>query len=78
LGRCLRAFTFNTDKASENKTFVGGEEHLKRKGIEVVVLDDAECKSLMDEFILKNPAEWCVSHTFFLANISRNEDIGEP
>lgn len=44
----------------ENDTFVGGEEHLERKGIEVVVLNDPRCKPLMDEFIQKNPGVWYV------------------
>ena len=42
----------------ENDTFVGGEEHLKRKGIEVVVLENEECKKLMRNFISRNPREW--------------------
>jgi len=49
----------------ENKTFMGGEKYLKERGVEVVVLDSAECKQLMDQFIASNPTEW-------------NEDIGEP
>ena len=44
--------------SSENKTFLGGEEYLKQRGIEVVVLDNSECKELMDKFIAKYPAEW--------------------
>jgi creatinine deaminase len=43
---------------SENKTFVGGEEYLKQRGIEVVVFENAECKELMAKFIEKNPSEW--------------------
>ena len=31
----------------ENKSFVGGEEYLKQRGIEVVVFDNEECKALM-------------------------------
>ena len=34
------------------------------RGVEVVVLDDPECKRLMDEFIARYPDVW-------------NEDIGE-
>lgn len=48
----------------ENKTFVGGEEYLKSKGIEVVVLQDEECQALMQKFIKEKPGDW-------------NEDIGE-
>lgn len=42
----------------ENKTFVGGEEHLKRKGIEVIVLEDDKCKGLMRKFIAEKPEIW--------------------
>ncbi|EMC95116.1 hypothetical protein BAUCODRAFT_149140 [Baudoinia panamericana UAMH 10762] len=49
----------------ENNTFVGGEEHLKRNGIEVVNLQNAECAALMKKFIDEHPDKWY-------------EDIGEP
>jgi cytosine deaminase len=49
----------------ENRTFLGGEELLRSRGVEVVVLDDAECIELMEDFIAREPALW-------------NEDIGEP
>ena len=42
----------------ENQTYTGGENYLKIKGIEVVVLDDPECKKLMDSFIEKHPEIW--------------------
>lgn len=48
----------------ENQTFKGPEEYLKSRGVELIVLDDESCKSLMNEFIEKNPDLW-------------NEDIGE-
>jgi cytosine deaminase len=48
----------------ENRTFLGGEELLRSRGVEVVVLDDAECIDLMEDFIAREPALW-------------NEDIGE-
>ncbi len=47
----------------ENQTFLGDEELLRSRGVEVTVLQDEECVSLMREFIAKNPALW-------------NEDIG--
>ncbi|KAL2000110.1 hypothetical protein VTN02DRAFT_3541 [Thermoascus thermophilus] len=47
----------------ENKNFVGGEQYLKNRGIEVVVLENEECKQLMEKFIREQPALW-------------NEDIG--
>lgn len=48
----------------ENLTFMGEEELLQSRGVEIEVANNQECKSLMDEFIRKNPKEW-------------NEDIGE-
>ena len=48
----------------ENRTFLGGEDLLRSRGVEVVNLDSAECKALMDEFIEAHPDIW-------------NEDIGE-
>lgn len=47
----------------ENQTFMGEEELLRSRGVEVVVLDDAECIRLMTDFIAANPHLW-------------NEDIG--
>ncbi|WP_274473864.1 nucleoside deaminase [Mangrovimonas aestuarii] len=48
----------------ENTTFMGEEELLKSRGVEVVVVDDNNCKSMMRDFIKNNPELW-------------NEDIGE-
>ncbi|KAF2403907.1 cytidine deaminase-like protein [Trichodelitschia bisporula] len=42
----------------ENKTFVGGEEYLKSRGVELEVLDNTECKELMAKFIREKPSEW--------------------
>ena len=48
----------------ENRTFVGGEDYLRQRGVEVVNLDSQECVDLMDEFIAAHPEVW-------------NEDIGK-
>ena len=48
----------------ENRTFVGGEDYLRSRGVEVVNLDSQECVDLMNEFIARYPEIW-------------NEDIGE-
>ncbi|MFT6307216.1 MAG: cytosine deaminase [Halioglobus sp.] len=48
----------------ENKTFQGPEEYVRSRGVIVEVLDDAECISMMEEFIADEPTLW-------------NEDIGE-
>ncbi|ROV99899.1 hypothetical protein VMCG_06240 [Cytospora schulzeri] len=47
----------------ENRNFLGGEAYLRSRGVEVVVLDDAGCRALMDRFIEEKPELW-------------NEDIG--
>lgn len=47
----------------ENRTFLGEEDLLRSKGIEVIVLNDAECIDMMTKFINKKPQLW-------------NEDIG--
>ena len=39
----------------ENITFKGEEDLLKSRGVEVVVLDDPECKELMQKFIKAKP-----------------------
>lgn len=44
----------------ENNTFVGGEETLKSRGIEVIDLEDAECEQLMKDFIRDHPEHWWV------------------
>ena len=42
----------------ENKTFVGGEQYLKERGIDVIVLENAECQGLMKQFIEQKPQVW--------------------
>ena len=39
----------------ENETLVGEEELLRSRGVEVVVMDDKDCKDLMRRFIRENP-----------------------
>lgn len=48
----------------ENRTFMGEEELLRSRGVELEVLQDAECVKLMEDFIEARPELW-------------NEDIGE-
>ncbi len=47
----------------ENQTFLGGEDLLRSRGVEVIVLQDPDCVQLMQEFISEAPELW-------------NEDIG--
>jgi cytosine/creatinine deaminase len=42
----------------ENQTFGGNEDLLRSRGVEVVVLDDEECKALMARFIKAHPDIW--------------------
>lgn len=48
----------------ENRTFLGEEELLQSRGVEVTVVQDETCITLMREFIREQPGLW-------------NEDIGE-
>lgn len=48
---------------AENRTFIGEEELLRARGVEVEVADDSACYELMQKFIREKPALW-------------NEDIG--
>jgi cytosine deaminase len=47
----------------ENQTFLGEEELLRSRGVEVGVLQEAACMDLMRSFIAEHPLVW-------------NEDIG--
>ena len=48
----------------ENRNFLGAEELFRQRGVDVVILDDADCIQLMREFISAHPDLW-------------NEDIGK-
>jgi cytosine deaminase len=48
----------------ESRTFRGGIDWLRSRGVEVIDLDSSACADLMSAFILGHPALW-------------NEDIGE-
>ena len=47
----------------ENENFLGEEKLLMERGVQVVVLEDDECKKMMAQFIREKPELW-------------NEDIG--
>ena len=42
----------------ENRNFVGGEDLLRARGVEVNLLDDAVCIDMMASFIEANPELW--------------------
>jgi cytosine deaminase len=48
----------------ENQTFRGPEDYSASRGVQLDVIDDAECVDLMQRFIAADPGSW-------------NEDIGE-
>ena len=48
----------------ENQTFQGAEDYLRSNGVKLEVVDNRECKELMEQFIREKPTLW-------------NEDIGE-
>jgi cytosine deaminase len=60
----VRQFGISRVVVGEAATFHGGHDWLTEHGVEIVLLDDPECTSLMRDFIKNNPALW-------------NEDIGD-
>ncbi|MEO6712237.1 MAG: nucleoside deaminase [Mycobacteriales bacterium] len=42
----------------ENRTFMGAEDLLRASGVDVVVVDDAECTAMMRAFIAEQPTLW--------------------
>jgi creatinine deaminase len=48
----------------ENITFRGPEDYVRSRGVELVILNNAECIQMMRDFIAEKPELW-------------NEDIGE-
>jgi len=60
----VRQFRIGRVVVGEAETFHGGHEWLAEHGVEVVVLDDPECRALMRDFVTARPELWF-------------EDIGE-
>lgn len=48
----------------ENRNFQGPEDYVRSRGVDLIIMDDEECISMMDDFIKNQPELW-------------NEDIGE-
>jgi cytosine deaminase len=59
----IRQFGISRVVIGEAQTFVGGHDWLAENGVEVVLLDDERCVTMMREFIAARPDLW-------------NEDIG--
>jgi len=60
----VRQFRIGTMVVGESRNFAGGLEWLRENGTEVIDLDNAECRRLMEGYIAAHPEIW-------------NEDIGE-
>ncbi|HWG20100.1 MAG TPA: nucleoside deaminase [Terracidiphilus sp.] len=60
----VRQFRLGTVVVGESRTFSGGIEWLRENGVNVIDLDSAECRDLLEGYIAQHPEVW-------------NEDIGE-
>jgi len=60
----VRQFRIGTLVVGESRTFAGGIDWLRENGVEVIDLDNRECRGLLEAFIAVHPEIW-------------NEDIGE-
>ncbi|WP_030410479.1 nucleoside deaminase [Streptomyces sp. NRRL S-1448] len=61
----VRQFGISRVVIGETRSFDGGQAWLAEHGVQIVVLDDADCVALMRDFIAARPQLWW-------------EDIGEP
>ena len=60
----IRQFRIGTVVVGESRTFAGGLDWLRENGVEVIDLDNSDCRELLESFIAQHPEIW-------------NEDIGE-
>jgi cytosine deaminase len=60
----VRQFRIGTLVVGDSRTFAGGLDWLRENGVEVIDLDNGECRELMKTFIAAHPEIW-------------NEDIGD-
>ncbi|HUB00266.1 MAG TPA: nucleoside deaminase, partial [Terracidiphilus sp.] len=54
----VRQFRIGAVVVGESRTFQGGVEWLRENGVEIVDLDNAECRELLEGFIAKHPEIW--------------------
>jgi cytosine/creatinine deaminase len=57
-------FKIGTVIVGESRTFQGGVDWLRERGVRVIDLDSAECREMLESYIARHPEIW-------------NEDIGE-
>lgn len=60
----IRQFRIGTVVVGESRTFSGGIDWLRENGVDVIDLDNSDCRELLEGFIAEHPEIW-------------NEDIGE-
>jgi len=60
----VRQFRIGTVVVGESRTFQGGIEWLRENGVNVIELDNSDCRELLESYIAQHPEIW-------------NEDIGE-
>jgi cytosine deaminase len=60
----VRQFRIGTLVVGESRTFAGGLDWLRQSGVNVIDLDNRDCRELLEGYITKFPEVW-------------NEDIGE-
>jgi cytosine deaminase len=60
----VRQFRIGTLVVGDSHTFTGGLDWLRENGVNVIDLDNRECRELLETFIVRHPEIW-------------NEDIGE-
>jgi cytosine/creatinine deaminase len=60
----VRQFHIGTVIVGESQTFTGGVDWLRENGVEVIDLDNRECRELLEGYIAEHPEIWY-------------EDIGE-
>jgi cytosine/creatinine deaminase len=60
----IRQFKIGAVVVGESRTFQGGVDWLRENGVDVIDLDSAACRELLESYIAKHPEIW-------------NEDIGE-
>jgi cytosine deaminase len=60
----VRQFRIGTLVVGESRTFAGGLDWLRENGVEVIDLDSAECRELLEGYVAAHPEVW-------------REDIGE-
>ncbi len=54
----VRQFGISRVVVGEARSFVGGHSWLEEHGVEIVLMDDAECRALMQRFIDEAPHIW--------------------